>query len=110
MEVIHCKDFDEMLDIPNKNGCYITEKGNKFYYNNNLLHRDGDLPAMEFGDGSKQWYRNGLRHRIDGPAIEYSNGKKRWFLFIKEYSECAYEKIMDNLPLFYWNNRDMLWK
>ena len=29
-----------------------------------------------YGDGTKFWYRDSVRHREDGPAVEYSNGTK----------------------------------
>jgi hypothetical protein len=74
---------------------------------NGVLHRDNDLPAVEWaGDVRLEWWRNGRRHRdggrpavvthprignamawyVDGrlhrdddlPAIEYSGGGKRW--------------------------------
>jgi len=32
------------------------------------------------GDGTKERYINGLRHREDGPAIEYMNGYKAWYV------------------------------
>jgi len=33
----------------------------------------------ECGDGSRRWYVNGKRHRVDGPAVEYANGRKEWW-------------------------------
>ena len=80
MEVIYCKNY-EMLDIPNKNGCYIDENGTKAYYMNNLYHRE------------------------DGPAIEWSWDSKSWFLFDLPYSEDEYNKLVSNLPLLYWKHR-----
>ena len=62
----------------------ISKYGDKYYYINNLLHRE-DGPAVEFIDGSKFWYVNNRLHREDGPAIEYSNGGKGWFLNHKCY-------------------------
>ena len=57
---------------------------NKFrtrrYYNSaGELHRD-DGPAVEYADGTKCWYHNGLRHRTDGPAIEWAHGINEWWL------------------------------
>lgn len=43
------------------------------------LHRENG-PAVEYANGSKQWWINGKRHREDGPAIEDANGNKVWFL------------------------------
>ena len=110
MEVIHCKDSDEIDNIPNKNGCYINEHGTKSYYRNNKLHRDGDLPAVEYSTGDKSWLRKGFRHRICGPAVEWSGGIKSWYVFGSRYSEDDYNKVISNLPLLYWKNRDRLWK
>ena len=30
-------------------------------------------------DGTKEWYRDGKRHREDGPAIERADGTKEWY-------------------------------
>ena len=71
---------------PNKNGCYINQIGDKGYY------------------------RNNKHHRIGGPAVECANGEKWWYLFGLPYSEDGYNKVMNNLPLLYWNFRHRLWK
>ena len=53
------------------------DDGTKHWYQNGLHHRlDG--PAIESIDGSKFWYKNGKKHREDGPAVEMANGNKRW--------------------------------
>ena len=44
-----------------------------------VLHRVGG-PAMEYADGGKEWYVDGLRHRVDGPAIEWVSGHKEWYV------------------------------
>ena len=52
----------------------------EFRNSNDELHRDGDLPAVIFADGDKQWYKNGVCHRDgDLPAVIYSNGDKVWY-------------------------------
>lgn len=44
------------------------------------IHRDGDLPAIIYANGRKEWYQKGKLYREgDKPAIIYSNGKKEWF-------------------------------
>jgi hypothetical protein len=45
----------------------------------NILHRDGDLPAVKYSNGTNCWYSNGVRHRVNGPAIEWANGDKCWY-------------------------------
>jgi len=43
------------------------------------LHSFNDKPAIEYSSGSKRWYKDGKRHRLDGPAVEYNNGSKEWY-------------------------------
>ena len=64
----------------------IDSRGNKWYYANKVLHRDGG-PAIEYVSGYKAWYKNGKRHREDGPAVEYAEGSKFWYLNDKIYGE-----------------------
>ena len=52
--------------------------------------------------GTKHWYVNGLRHRLDGPACEYASGNKSWFIDgeppieIKDQDMIVKEKIIIN--------------
>ena len=63
----------------------------KSYYKNNKLHRDKDLPAEIWKDGSRFWVKNGLCHRDNGkPSTIYSDGEMHWFEngeFIKDNSD-----------------------
>ena len=47
-------------------------------------HRGEDLPAMEWINGTKEWYDNGQPHRLNGPSIEWaiegSSGTKEWWV------------------------------
>ena len=44
------------------------------------LHRDGDLPAQVWANGTQYWYQHGKMHRDgDLPAAIYSNGTMTWF-------------------------------
>jgi hypothetical protein len=47
------------------------------------LHRE-DGPAVEFADGTKEWYLNGRLHRADGPALE-GEGVREWYLNNKRH-------------------------
>ncbi len=38
-------------------------------------------------NGDRYWYLNGEIHREDGPAIEYADGSKRWWLNGINYTE-----------------------
>ena len=37
-----------------KNGLIINDYGEKYWYKEGLLHREGDLPALEWFDGTKK--------------------------------------------------------
>jgi hypothetical protein len=64
----------------------IYPNGSKYWFQNGKRHRlDG--PACEYYDGSKDWYQNGKHHRLDGPAVEYSDGSKEWWINGTKYSE-----------------------
>jgi hypothetical protein len=63
---------------------------------------------VEHPDGIKVWYLlNGRLHREDGPAIEYMDGEKHWYLNGINYSqEEWFEKLSaeDKLEAI-WNLR-----
>jgi hypothetical protein len=45
-----------------------------------LLHRDGDLPAVEIYNGSRMWYQRGTLHRDhDLPAVVWASGTQQWY-------------------------------
>ena len=67
-----------------------TQWGTKYWYNENgQLHRDGDQPAIEYGNGQKSWYKAGKRvdayytdfgcfqPKTREEAMERLNSKKR---------------------------------
>lgn len=57
----------------------INIHGDKYWRNKNgKLHRI-DNPAVEYRDGTKEWWQMGKLHRIDGPAVEYKNGDRYWY-------------------------------
>ena len=65
--------------------------GDKWWYVNGVAHRlDG--PAIEWADGGKRWYVNGQIHRADGPAIEWASGSKWWYVNDKHYSQEEFER------------------
>jgi hypothetical protein len=52
--------------------------GRKAWYINGKLHRDNDLPAVEWFNGPKEWYVNGLYHREnDLPA--YVDDRRKYY-------------------------------
>ena len=66
----------------NRNNPEIDSFGHKYWRNESSeYHRDEDgLPAVEWTDGTKFWFRNGRRYRERGlPIVEYVNGSKYWY-------------------------------
>jgi hypothetical protein len=41
------------------------------------IHRENG-PAVEYIDGEKEWWQNGLKHRLEGPAVEQLFGCQWW--------------------------------
>jgi len=58
--------------------CNILKNGTKEWLRDGVRHRD-DGPAVEGASGSKEWWRDGQWHREDGPAIERADGGKEWW-------------------------------
>ena len=83
-----------MMEYKNEKGQYHREDGpaveytdgTKEWYIKGMLHRT-DGPAIEWADGTKKWYIKGMLHREDGPAIERANGIKEWFINGEEITE-----------------------
>jgi len=63
---------------------------------------EGFTGVVRYPSGTKRWYLNDKRHRVDGPAIEYPNGSKQWWLngeFSYELKPIGeYLLIEDGLP------------
>jgi len=57
----------------------VYDDGTKSWFLNGQRHRV-DGPACEWANGDKSWWLNDQLHRVDGPAIEDADGSKRWYL------------------------------
>lgn len=68
------------------------QDGSMEWYINGFIHRE-DGPAIETSQ-AKAWYKNGKLHREGGPAVEYTDGEKYYFLNDKVYSEEDYWAII----------------
>ena len=85
-----------------------VSNGNKSYYKDkdySILHRENDLPAIEYYDGAKAWYVNNKRHRENGPAIELTSGTKHWYLNGKPHRESGpASELADGRKYWYLND------
>ena len=61
----------------------------KYYNHANQLHRD-EGAAVEYPDGTKHWYQNGVLHRVNGPAIDYGSEGGLWFIHGRRCSKKEY--------------------
>ncbi len=80
--------------------------GTKKWFKNGLLHRlDG--PAVEYANGTKEWFKNGKRHREDGPALKFSDSIKYWYLEGKSYGQINLKDyvVLDS----YQGNHNLVW-
>jgi len=61
----------------------------------NRLHRlDG--PAIEYSNGTKEWFQCGKCHRTDGPAVIWSDGDEEWWVNDKELNTNEVEAWINN--------------
>jgi len=72
--------------MPEQPKCEESPNGSKRWYLNGLRHRV-DGPAVVYLDGFKSWWLCGQPHRADGPAIEWIDGSKSWYLNGRELTE-----------------------
>ena len=63
----------------------VLNDGSRFYYQEDILHREDDLPAVEKVDGTRKWFNLGARHRLVGPAAIYPDGRKFYFIMGQAY-------------------------
>ena len=60
---------------------FIDKYDNMSWYKNSKYHRDNDLPAIIWNDGTMAWCKNGDYHRDnDKPAIIYNDGRMSWYI------------------------------
>ena len=73
---------------------------------NNEFHSYNDQPAAIWVDGSKHWYLNGKKHRINGPAVILANGTRYWFQDDRLHREDGPAIILQNGKMeFYCNGK-----
>ena len=78
------------------------DDGSKEYWENGKCHRLGGLPAVECANGDKAYWENGQRHRLGGlPAVECANGYKSYYENGKPHREDG--------PTVNWKNRKEFW-
>jgi len=54
------------------------------------------LVYIEHPNGSKEWWINRYRHRIDGPAVDYADGSKEWWINGKHITDEVNDWMKEN--------------
>ena len=67
----------------------VSDNGTKEWYLDGKRHRV-DGPAIEYADGTKSWLLDDKLHRVDGPAIEDADGSKYWYLNDKQLTQAQW--------------------
>ena len=94
-------DEDELHSFNDQPACY-DHLGNKEWYKDNLLHREGDKPAIIITNGFKMYYKNGIKTRIGKPAVIFPNGKVEYWLEGVKYDKEDYFLLLRkrNISIF----------
>ncbi len=77
--------------------------GTKQWFENGLKHRaDGEGPAHKGKDGLAVWFFKGKIHRENGPAKIYPHGSKFWYINNKLHRT-------DGPAIEFWNGEVEYW-
>lgn len=75
----------------------------KEWHINGQLHREGDLPAVVGYDGCKAWFKFGLRHREgDLPAIVQESVSESWWVNGRRHRENGLPAVIESSGLKEW--------
>jgi len=127
----------EQFDMALEEGIEPIDDGEKFAWvleSTSIPHypeRYGDVPAVVWGDGTKEWYSDGLLsrdpdlgpakidangsyayildgklNRLDGPATENINGSQGWFVYGGLHRKCEDGPAVTHADggIEYWEN------
>ncbi len=76
--------------------CHIASNGDIVWLDNKgRFHKIGG-PAIEYVNGSREYYHHGLRHNLDGPAVIHSDGYKEYWVNGKFLREEDFNKVYAN--------------
>ena len=67
--------------------------GDKTWFKDGLVHREGGLPAVIYADGSKDWVEHGDFHNVAGPARTFAkDGGRAWFIRGEQLTEAQFNE------------------
>lgn len=77
--IVHELKLPEIIEIPNRETLITDPSGIQRWFLEGNLHRTGDLPAVIYPDGKREYYKYGRMHRDNGPAMITANGDQYWY-------------------------------
>lgn len=91
-------DEDGNLHSMNDEPAMILESGEKRWYYQGLIHREGK-PAIQIPGYENQYYEMGKKHRLNGPAVESIEFEEYWINGIQINKEIfdLHKKLIINL-------------
>ena len=86
LAVIDVLSFLGTMTDENEMSVFVINGHEIRWYKDDMLHRDGDKPAVIYAGGDVYYHKNGNRHR-DGnkPAVIYANGAAWYYKNGKQY-------------------------
>lgn len=71
----------------------VDHYGDKVWINEKGQYHREDGPAIECRNGYKAYYKNDLRHRIEGASVEYIDGRKEWWVGGEDITPLIWELL-----------------
>jgi len=68
------------------------------------VHREEDLPAIEYFNGDKIWYKNNQKHREGKPAVIFTDGHQEWWFEGKLHREDGPAILWPDGRAFYYEH------
>ena len=82
--------------------CFQYKDRYKEWRLNKKIHRDCDLPAIEFENGDKQWWINGKLHRENDLPAKCQQNSRYWYINGNLHRE-------NDKPAIIFKNGDKFW-
>jgi len=90
------RDENGKLHRDNNLPAVIYPDGSQHWFKHGNFHRENNLPAIVSFDGSKEWIVNGKLHRLNGPAIDKINGHKEYWINGVHLTEDEFKEIINS--------------
>jgi hypothetical protein len=84
------------MEIGIKGKFYFKDGVSNEYSHFRCLHRE-DGPSIEWLDGAKEWYVNGILHNVNGPCKSYPDGSHRWGIDGEMYPEEEFKRVIKEI-------------